>query len=191
MEQKNKNKILIHACCGVCSGYPITLLKEMGYEPIVYFCNPNIDTKEEFEKRLEAQKVVCMYHWVDLISEEYRHEEFLSAVKGFENEPERGLRCDKCIELRLRKTAQKANELGISAYTTSLVISPHKNFAKISEIGETIANSQSDAHLQYLSIDFKKKDGFLKTNKLSKELGIYRQNYCGCEFAKRKSTNKI
>lgn len=180
MEQKKDNKILIHACCGICSGYPISMLKEMGYEPVVYFCNPNLDTKEEFDKRLEAQKIVCMYHWVDLVVEEYKHQDFLLAAKGLENEPERGLRCDKCIELRLKKTAQKAKELGISKFTTSLVISPHKNFEKITKIAKTVAQD-----LEYIAIDFKKKDGFLKTNKLSKELGIYRQNYCGCEFTKR------
>ena len=138
MEQKN-NKILIHACCGICSGYPISLLKEMGYEPVVYFCNPNLDTKEEFERRLEAQKIVCMYHWVDLIIEEYRHEDFLRVANGLENEPERGRRCDECIRLRLKKTAEKARELGITKFTTSLVISPHKNFAKITGIAEELA----------------------------------------------------
>ena len=178
MEQKN-NKILIHACCGICSGYPISLLKEMGYEPVVYFCNPNLDTKEEFERRLEAQKIVCMYHWVDLIIEEYRHEDFLRVANGLENEPERGRRCDECIRLRLKKTAEKARELGITKFTTSLVISPHKNFAKITRIAEELAGD-----LEYIAIDFKKKDGFLKTNTLSKKLGIYRQNYCGCEFSK-------
>ena len=180
--QKNENKILIHACCGICSGYPIALLKEMGYEPIVFFCNPNLDTKEEFERRLEAQKVVCMYHWVELIVEDYNHAMFLSTVKGLEKEPERGKRCDKCFELRLTETAKKAAELGISKFTTSLVISPHKNFEKILEIGSAAAGKYLP--LEYVAINFKKKDGFLKTNKLSKELGIYRQNYCGCEFSK-------
>lgn len=180
MEQRENKKILIHACCGICSGYPISLLKEMGYEPVVYFCNPNLDTKEEFERRLEAQKIVCMYHWVDLVVEEYNHEDFLNISKGLEQEPERGLRCDECIKLRLSKTVEKARELGIKYITTSLVISPHKNFAKITEIGKSLAED-----LEYVAIDFKKKDGFLKTNKLSKELGIYRQNYCGCEFSKR------
>ena len=180
MEQKDDNKILLHACCGICSGYPIQLLKEMGYSPVVYFCNHNLDTKQEFERRLEAQKVVCMYHWVDLIVEEYNHDKFLNYVKGLENEPERGKRCDKCIELRLSEAVRKAQELGIKKYTTSLVISPHKNYDKISEIGKNLSDD-----VEYISIDFKKKDGFLKTNKLSKELGIYRQNYCGCEFAKK------
>lgn len=179
MEQKEDNRILIHACCGICSGYPIALLKEMGYEPVVYFCNPNLDTEEEFERRLTAQKTVCMYHWVELITEDYNHAEFLQAVKGLENEPERAKRCDKCIELRLKKAAQKARELGIKKMTTSLVISPHKNYEKITEIGKSVSEG-----VEYIAMDFKKKDGFLKTNKLSKDLGIYRQNYCGCEFAK-------
>lgn len=180
MEQKKENKILIHACCGICSGYPIALLKELGYEPVVYFYNPNLDTEEEFEKRLEAQKTVCEYHNVELITEKYDHQVFLNAAKGLENEPEKGKRCDKCIELRLRQTAKKAAELGINTFTTSLVISPHKNFDKISEIGKSVAVKED-----YLPINFRKKDGFLKTNILSKELKIYRQNYCGCEFSKR------
>ena len=179
MEQNTNKKILIHACCGICSGYPISLLKEMGYTPVVYFSNSNLDTKDEFERRLEAQKIVCMYHWVDLIVEEYNHEKFLEKVKGLEEEPERGRRCDICIKMRLSEAANKAKELGISYFTTSLVISPHKNFAKITEIGKSLEDG-----VEYIAIDFKKKDGFLKTNKLSKDLGIYRQNYCGCEFSK-------
>ncbi len=180
MEQSTDNKILIHACCGICSGYPIALLKEIGYTPVVYFCNPNLDTGEEFKRRLEAQKIVCMYHWVDLIVEEYNHESYLEYIKGLEDEPERGKRCDRCIEMRLKMAANKAKELGIKTFTTSLVISPHKNYEKITAIGRSL----EDNFLKYLPLDFKKKDGFLKTNKLSKELGIYRQNYCGCEFAK-------
>ena len=180
MEQ-NDNRILIHACCGICSGYPIQLLKDMGYTPVVYFSNSNLDTEEEYKRRLEAQKIVCMYHWVDLIIDDYTHSDFLNIVKGLENEPERGKRCDKCFELRLKHTAQKAKELGITKFTTSLVISPHKNFEKITAIGNSVSEG-----LEYIAIDFKKKDGFLKTNNLSKELGIYRQNYCGCEFSRSK-----
>ena len=96
-----------------------------------------------------------------------------------EDEPERGRRCVECIRLRLQKTVNKAKELGINKFTTSLPISPHKNFEMISRIGRELADE-----LEFVAIDFKKNDGFLKTNKLSKELGIYRQNYCGCEFAK-------
>lgn len=181
MVLSESKKILLHACCGICSGYPITLLKELGYEPVVYFCNPNLDTEEEFNKRLNAQKIICENFAVELIVEHYNHDEYLAYVKGLENEPERGKRCDKCIELRLKKASLKAKELGIDSFTTSLVISPHKNFDKISEIGNKLSKENG---INYLSINFKKKDGFLKTNQISKELNIYRQNYCGCEFAK-------
>ena len=184
MEQANK-KILLHACCGICSGYPITLLKDMGYDVTVYFCNPNLDTEEEFNRRLEAQKTVCDNFGVDLLIEKYNHKVFLDFVNGLEAEPERGKRCDKCIELRLVYAAKKAEELGIDLFTTSLVISPHKNFNKITSIGENIANKYG---LNYLAHDFKKKDGYLKTNNISKELKIYRQNYCGCEFAYGKNS---
>lgn len=175
---QNEDKILLHACCAICSGYPISLLKEMGYNPIVYFCNPNLDTIEEFERRLEAQKRICDFYKVRLIVEKYNPQEYLDFVAGLEKEPERGKRCDKCIELRLIKTAEKAKELGIKEFTTSLVISPHKNYERISALGKSIS-------ADYLAIPFRKNDGFLKTNNLSKELGLYRQNYCGCIFAKR------
>ena len=177
MVQK-ENKILLHACCGICSAYPILLLKDMGYTPVVYFCNPNIDSKEEFEKRLEAQKSVCEYFNVELIVENYLPEEFSCYIKGLEKEPEKGLRCDKCIELRLKKTFTKMKELDIQYFTTSLTTSPHKNFEKICKI----ANSFTD---KYLAINFKKQDGFLKSNRIANNLNIYRQSYCGCKFAKK------
>ena len=181
MVQRESKKILLHACCGICSGYPITCLKELGYEPIVYFCNPNLDTEEEFDRRLEAQELICKNFGVELIVEPYNHKCFSEYIKGLESEPERGLRCDKCIELRLKTAANKATELGIVLFTTSLVISPHKNFNKISEIGLQIARENG---IEYLALDFKKKDGFLKTNRISRELKLYRQNYCGCEFSR-------
>ncbi len=178
---QNENKILLHACCAICSGYPISLLKEMGYSVTVYFCNPNLDTSEEFLRRLEAQKEVCKHFQVELLVEKYNPKEYLDFVLGLENEPEKGKRCDKCIELRLLKTAKKAKELGIKEFTTSLTISPHKKFEKIQALGENIAK---DFELIYPPFNFKKKDGFLKTNQISKELNLYRQNYCGCKFAK-------
>ena len=177
-----ENKILLHACCAICSGYPITLLKNMGYSPVVYFYNPNIYPQEEYQRRLDAEKTLCEHFGVELIVGEYNPDEFYEAVKGFENEPEKGKRCDICFELRLSKTAQLAKELGIREFTTSIVISPHKNFQKLTEIGEKIA---SENDLTYKAIDFKKQDGFLKTNNIAKELNLYRQNYCGCAFAKR------
>lgn len=180
---QNKNKILLHACCGICSAYPISLLQNLDYKVIVYFCNPNLSDIEEFKKRLEAQEKVCNHYKCELIIESYNHLEYIRYINGLENEPEKGIRCDKCIELRLLKTAQKAKELNIKTYTTSLTISPHKNYEKILSIGEKYAQ---EFNLIYPELNFKKKDGFLKTNKISKELNLYRQNFCGCEFAKNK-----
>lgn len=179
---QTKNKIVIHACCGICSGYPISYLKDIGYDVTVYFYNPNIYPESEYEKRLKAQKKICEHFEVKLVTDIYEPEKYFDYVKGLENEPERGLRCDKCFELRLLKTAEYAKSVGADAFTTSIVISPHKNFQKVSKIGEKIAK---DVGLEYLAIDFKKKDGFLKTNKISKELNLYRQNYCGCKFSKK------
>lgn len=181
-QKKNREKILLHACCAICSSYPVSYLKDAGYEVIVYFYNPNIYPDSEYQKRLEAQRTLCKHFDVELIEEEYNQDEFFEYVKGFENEPEKGLRCDKCFALRLHKTAEKAKELGIENFTTSIVISPHKNFQKLSSIGQEIANKEN---LNFLAIDFKKKDGFLKTNKIANSLSLYRQNYCGCKFSLR------
>ena len=182
--QEEDCKLLLHVCCGICSSYPVSLLKDMGYSLVAYFYNPNIYPAEEYEKRLEAERILCSEFGVELVEGEYEPDEFYECAKGLENEPEKGKRCDKCFELRLRKTAQLAKKLGIKNFTTSMVISPHKNFKKLSEIGGRIAK---EYNLNYLAIDFKKKDGFVKTNKISRELGLYRQNYCGCKFSIRQS----
>ncbi len=180
--QNEDKKIILHACCAICSGYPVSFLKDAGFSVILYFYNPNIYPTEEYQKRLEAQKTLCSHFGVELIEGDYLPEEFYNAAKGFETEPEKGLRCDKCFELRLRKTAELCSKTGIRNFTTSIVISPHKNFQKLSDLGKKIADEYG---LNYLDIDFKKKDGFLKTNKISRELGLYRQNYCGCKFSLR------
>ena len=181
-QKKEDSKILLHACCGICSSYPVSFLKDAGYDVVVHFYNPNIYPSDEYQKRLEAERILCAHFNVELIEDEYNQDEFFEYVKGFENEPEKGLRCDKCFELRLVRAAKKAKELGIKNFTTSIVISPHKNFQKLSLIGETIAGENG---LNFLSIDFKKKDGFLKTNKIANSLSLYRQNYCGCKFSIR------
>lgn len=174
--------IVLHACCAICSGYPISYLQDMGYQVCVYFYNPNIYPTEEYQKRLEAERTLCEHLGCELFEGEYNPQVYYNFVKGYENEPEKGLRCDKCFELRLRKTAEYAKSIGIDKFTTSIVISPHKNFLKLTSIGERIAK---ETGIEYLAVDFKKKDGFLKTNKISKELNLYRQHYCGCKFALR------
>ncbi len=178
----NGQKILLHACCAICSAHPVNELKNSGYKVVVYFYNPNIFPTEEYQKRLEAERTLCRHFGVELIEESYEPEEFFEYVRGFETCPEKGARCDLCFRLRLARSAKKARALGIDTFTTSIVISPHKNFATLTKIGEEIAAQEG---LKYLAIDFKKKDGFLKTNRISRELGLYRQNYCGCMFSLR------
>lgn len=178
-------KILLHACCGICSAYPILNLRELGYEPVVYFFNPNIYPEMEYQKRLEMEKILCKHHQCELVVGDYDQQFYFDTVKGLENEPERGKRCEVCFKLRLEESAKKAKELGLDTFTTSIVISPHKNFTLLSEIGEKIAQKYE---LEYLAVDFKKKDGFLKTNRISRELNLYRQNYCGCKFSIRTNT---
>lgn len=178
----SSNKILLHACCAICSAYPISYLKDMGYSVVVYFYNPNIYPLDEYNKRLEAQKKLCQYFDCELIIGDYDTETYFNTVKGLEMEPEKGLRCDECFKLRLINSAIMAKKLGINLFTTSMVISPHKNFEKLSAIGQQIAQ---DFELNYLAHNFRKNDGFLKTNQISKSLNLYRQNYCGCKFAMR------
>lgn len=178
----SNKKILLHACCGICSAYPISLLQDMGYSVVVYFYNPNIFPEDEYQKRLEAEKTLCRHFNVKFIEGEYEPEVYYNYVSGLENEPEKGTRCDKCFELRLTKAAQISKKLGIDEFTTSMVISPHKNYDKLTQIGEKIA---SEMNLTYISTNFRKNDGFLKTNQISKELNLYRQNYCGCKFSMR------
>ena len=168
-------KILLHACCGICAGYPIEFLKNEGYEVVVYYCNPNIDTQEEFDRRLEALKTLCKKEQCELIVEPYNHESFMNFIKGLEDEPEGGKRCSKCFELRLKQTYEKSVSLGIKYFTTTLPVSPHKNFEVIKSIGEKISSD-------FIPYNFKKADGFLKTNTIAKELNLYRQNYCGCNL---------
>ena len=183
MKKNNRNKILLHSCCAICSAHPIQLLKEQGYEPIAYFYNPNIQPHEEYLKRLQAQEELCKKLDCELIIENYETDLYNDVMVGYENHAERSERCGRCFELRLLKTAQKAWELNINQYTTSISISPHKDFNKIKTIGEDFSKK---FEVEFLPFDFKKQDGFLKTNKIAKELGLYRQNYCGCEMSRQR-----
>jgi predicted adenine nucleotide alpha hydrolase (AANH) superfamily ATPase len=174
-----KPKLLLHICCGPCSTEVIRRLKD-DYEVVGCYYNPNIHPAEEHEKRLmEVQRLSALWRvLVDAVP--YEHERFLEAVRGLEAEPEGGRRCEKCYELRLERAARAALESNCTHLATTLTIAPMKKAAVINPIGEAAAARHG---LTFIGDDWKKKDGFKHSIELSKELGLYRQDYCGCEFS--------
>lgn len=172
---KEKKKLLIHACCGPCSTSVLELLNKYFLIDVLYY-NPNIYPEEEYKKRLNTLKKVSK----NIISFSYDSDLFTNLVKGLETEKEGGLRCYKCIEARLRKTATYAKENGYDFFTTTLSVSPHKNSKMINEIGYKL---EKEYNIKYLYSDFKKKEGYKRSITLSKDLNLYRQTYCGCKYS--------
>ena len=174
-----KPRLLLHCCCAPCSSAVIERIKEH-FDITFYFYNPNIFPEDEFLLRCDEFKKLG----VDVVVEKYNHHEFLNAVKGLENEPEGGARCKVCIASRLTKTFKFAKDYNYDFVTTTLSISPHKDAEFINHLGEQL---QENFGVKYLYADFKKKNGYLRSIELCKQLNIYRQDYCGCEFAKNKN----
>lgn len=182
--QTNKKRLLLHCCCAPCSSHCLSVLAEYFYIT-AYFYNPNITEYNEYIKRFdELNRFVheVYVQGVDVELAEYEPEVFLDMAKGREDLPERGARCYDCYMLRLDKSASYAKEHGYDIFTTTLSISPHKNVQWLNEIGEFVSRKYS---IEYLFNDFKKKDGYRHSIQLSKEYGLYRQNFCGCEFSKK------
>ena len=151
------------------------------------FANSNIDTREEFEKRRHEAEKLAKHDGVRFASLPYDHEEWLREVAaGYENEPEKGKRCDRCFRYNLAKTAEFARANGIESFTTSLTVSPHKVSSTIFEVAKSLPSSLIP-HPSFLEIDFKKREGFKLSVERAEELGLYRQSYCGCEFSKRET----
>ncbi len=172
-------KILLHSCCAPCSVHVIQeLIKE--YKVTLFYFNPNIFPEEEYQKRLVEAKNYLEKNKVDLIVGEYNYDLWLEQIKGYENEPEKGKRCHICYRYRLKKTAQKAKELGFDTFCSTLSISPHKDAKMINKIGLELSK---EYNISYLESDWKKQEGFKKACDISKEEGFYRQSYCGCEFS--------
>ncbi len=183
IEENRKNgvvpRLLMHACCAPCSSACIERIKD-DFDLTVYFYNPNMDSAKEYELRKSEEERLCEELKVKEISEEYSPKEFMDAVKGSEDAPEGGARCEKCFYLRLKRTAEKAKELNFTYFTTTLTLSPLKDADKINGIGERI---EKETGVKFLPCDFKKRDGYLRSIRLSEKFGLYRQNYCGCVFS--------
>lgn len=197
MEDEIKNisgerkKLLLHSCCGPCSSYVISYLKDY-FDLAIYFYNPNIHPKEEYYKRLDAQKkIISKFEGVCLIAEDYKPSEFFSFTYDYKDEKEGGARCAKCFELRLRKLQEKADKLGFDYFTTTLTVSPHKDSQLINKIAREIEDEKKDSKASYLFSDFKKKNGYKISIDLSKKYDLYRQDYCGCIYSLRDKEDEI
>ncbi len=169
-------KVLLHTCCGPCASACIPRLQAEGRAVEMLFANSNIDSREEYERRLAAARCLAEADGVKLHALEYDHAEWLSEVaRGYEAAPEKGERCARCFRYNLAKAADFARKNGFDAFCTSLTVSPHKVSAVI------FASSEDPL---FLKEDFKKREGFKLSVQRAKELGLYRQGYCGCEFSK-------
>lgn len=187
-------RLLLHSCCAPCSSYCLEYLSQYFLITVLYY-NPNISPEEEFRKRAEEQRrlisALPVKNPVSLVVDDYDPNEFFEIAKGLENVPEGGERCFACYRLRLGRAAEYAAAHGFDYFCTTLSISPLKNAAKINEIGEALeaelnerTERQGFPRVRFLPSDFKKKGGYLRSVELSREYGLYRQNYCGCVFSK-------
>lgn len=181
-------RLLLHSCCAPCSSYCMEYLREY-FRLTVFYYNPNITEREEYQKRVKEEiRLIGAYHLqaakneIRFIEGDYEPARFLEMAKGLEHCAEGGERCFRCYEMRLRKTAETAKEMRFDYFTTTLSISPLKNAAKLNEIGERLGKEYG---VHWLPSDFKKRGGYQRSIELSKEYGLYRQDYCGCVFSRR------
>lgn len=188
LTEQRKPRVLLHACCGPCSTACVERLVA-DYSVTLYYYNPNITDREEYYLRRDT-----LLQFLKAFNEEHRDTCVVSYLEGpydpdrwtakcepLKDEPEGGMRCDVCFALRLQETAKRAGEMGFEYFTTTMSVSPHKNYDKIRTLGMSLEEMTS---ARFLDIDFKKKNGFGRSVQLSRHYGLYRQNFCGCEYAR-------
>lgn len=176
-----KQKLLLHTCCIGCGAHVFQKLRDK-YEVVLYFFNPNIYPQKEYNQRMEETKRIAKDMNLRLETDEYDHASWQKATCGLAFEPEGGRRCAICYNMRLNQAAIKAKELNCNIFATTLTISPHKKAEVINQIGH---NLSARYNIEYLESNWKKQGGFQESCRLSRELNLYRQNYCGCEFSLR------
>ena len=195
MAEERKKKLLLHACCGPCSSACLERLFP-DWDITVFYFNPNITDGEEYRVRGEELKRF-LAEWkpqgcdgasgIGFVPGRYDPQEYYTCVKGLEQEPEGGQRCRRCFQLRLEETAKTAKEQGFDSFDTTLTVSPYKNYDMIAEIGRALEKQYGVA---YAAGNYKKQDGYRRSIELSREYGLYRQDYCGCEFSKAEAAQR-
>ena len=187
-------RLLLHSCCAPCSSYVLEYLSRR-FQITVYYFNPNITEEEEYRHRVaEQQRLIRsmpLLHPVSFLEGDYCPADFFAMAKGMEHLPEGGERCFACYRMRLASTARQAKAGGFDYFSTTLSVSPYKNAQKLNEIGRELSQQTG---VPYLYSDFKKRSGYQRSIELSREYGLYRQNYCGCIFslaeARRRAAEK-
>ena len=181
--------LFLHSCCAPCSSYVLEYLSRY-FQITIFYYNPNIDSEEEYQKRVKEQRrLIREMHLdgIEVVDGGYHPDCYYETVRGFEKEPEGGKRCYLCYQLRLREAARLAAEKGFDYFTTTLTISPLKNAQWLNEIGE---EEGKRCGVTFLPSDFKKKGGYQRSIQLSKEYSLYRQNFCGCVFSKKENEDR-
>jgi len=189
-----KPSLLLHSCCGPCSSAVIFQVASE-FQVTIYFYNPNITDEDEYNNRKASQIALikainedpdCQYT-IDFKEGPYDRHHFHEVAADYSNEPEGGRRCNECFRLRLEKTAGVALSLGFDFFGTTLTVSPHKDYDAISHIGRKLAQAYG---ISFLDRNFKKNGGFQQSIQLSKKYGLYRQNFCGCDYSKPNNVKK-
>jgi predicted adenine nucleotide alpha hydrolase (AANH) superfamily ATPase len=175
-----KPQLLLHICCAPDEAWVVHSLTAE-FELRCFFCNPNIQPQEEYDTRLAEAHRIAQYYNVPFDADPYKPDQWELVVKDVSNTPEGGARCEQCFFLRLRRTAAFCTEIGWTRFTTVMSISPHKRIDMLNKTGRLAAQ---EFGVSYEPFNFKKSDGFLKSIRLSKDLGLYRQDYCGCRLSK-------
>lgn len=173
-------KLLLHVCCGPDLTYSYEYFSAL-FSTSCLFTNSNIDTETEYEKRFKEAERVSLHYGFEIGKDEYLPEIFEAAAAGLEMEKERGRRCEACHRMNLRRTADAALKSGADGFATTLTISPHKDSLLINRIGREVSEEKG---VSYIESDLKKNGGFLRSVAVSKEMNLYRQNYCGCKYSK-------
>ena len=180
-----ETRVLLHTCCAPCSSAIIEAMMKNGITPVIYYCNPNIYPYEEYLIRKDECTRYAKALGLEIIDADYDHENWLAAMKGLENEPERGGRCLKCFKLRLLSTARYARRRGIKVITTTLASSRWKSLDQINEAGRWACGNEETP--VWWNQNWRKAGLQERRNAIIKEYGFYNQLWCGCEFSRKSS----
>ena len=190
-----ETKVLLHTCCAPCSGAIIEKMLQDGITPVIYYCNPNIYPYEEYLIRKDECIRFARSQGLEIVDDDYNHENWRAEIAGLENEPERGGRCLKCFKLRLLRTAEYASANGFRVITTTLASSRWKSLEQINEAGEwacaKVASETPSLAPVWWDRNWRRGGLQERRNQIIKEYNFYNQSYCGCEYSMPVETDHI